>query len=185
MKKLLVLTALAAPALAFAHPGHGGGSFSAGLLHPVGGWDHLLAMLAVGLWAASFEGKARWLVPASFVGVMVLGCAAGAGGINVPLTEQGIAASVLVFGLAAAWLKRVPAPAAVALAGIFALFHGAAHGVESGGHDALGFAAGFILSTALLHAAGYFGGKALLGSVWPVRIAGSLIGLAGLGLLAA
>ena len=108
MKKLLATLLFAAPALALAHPGHESSGLMAGLWHPIGGWDHLLAMLAVGLWAASFSGKARWLIPASFVGVMALGFVFGANGGEMPMMEQGIAASVLVLGLAAAWAKRVP-----------------------------------------------------------------------------
>ncbi|MDO5640504.1 MAG: HupE/UreJ family protein [Neisseria sp.] len=184
MKKLLPLLILAAaPAAAFAHPGHADSGFLSGALHPVGGLDHILAMLAVGLWAASFGGKARWAVPASFVGVMALGFVFGANGGSMPMLEQGIAASVLVIGLAAAWAKRIPALAAAAIVGAFALFHGVAHGLEMHGASAAAYAAGFILSTALLHAAGFFTGTALAKNVWLNRAVGSAIGIAGLGLL--
>ena len=183
MKKLLATLLFAAPALALAHPGHESSGLMAGLWHPIGGWDHLLAMLAVGLWAASFSGKARWLIPASFVGVMALGFVFGANGGEVPMMEQGIAASVLVLGLAAAWVKRVPVAFAALMVGGFALFHGVAHGSELGAHGALSFTAGFMIATAALHAAGFGIGWALNKNVWLLRAAGSAIGLAGLGML--
>ncbi|UOO82076.1 HupE/UreJ family protein [Uruburuella testudinis] len=184
MKKLLTSIALAAaPALALAHPGHADSGFLSGALHPVGGLDHILAMLAVGLWAASFAGKARWAIPASFVAVMTLGFALGAQGFELPLLEAGIAASVLVIGLAAAWAGRIPAAAAAAVVGAFALFHGVAHGAEMHGTSAAAYAAGFILTTALLHAAGFFAGTALGKNVWLNRAVGSAIGMVGLGLL--
>jgi urease accessory protein len=150
---------LALPALAHAHPGHEGHeltwSFNGGFAHPLSGWDHLLAMIAVGLWAAQLGGRARWLVPAAFVGVMTLGAIAGQAGLMIPGLEQGIAASVLVFGLLIAAAVRLPVAAGMALVGVFAIFHGLAHGAElpatAGG---LSYGAGFIAATALLHAAG-------------------------------
>lgn len=186
MKKSLSLIALSIlPAAAYAHPGHSGSSLLSGLAHPVGGLDHILAMLAVGLWAAAFHGKARWIVPASFIAMMVIGFAFGSNGGEIPFTEQGIAASVLVIGLAAAWARRIPSSAAAVLAGLFALFHGAAHGAEMHGASVPAYAAGFLLSTAVLHAAGYFAGTALSRSIWLNRALGTLIGAAGLGLLLA
>ncbi|WP_373795344.1 HupE/UreJ family protein [Neisseria dentiae] len=183
MKKLFALIALAAPALASAHPGHGDSGLLNGLLHPITGLDHILAMLAVGLWAASFSGKARWAIPAAFVAMMAAGFAFGAGGGEMPMMEQGIAASVLVIGLAAAWVQRIPA-AAAAVVGAFALFHGVAHGAELHGHAAW-FAFGFVLSTAALHAAGFLIGTALQKNLWINRIVGTAIGAVGLSLLLA
>ncbi len=183
MKKLLATLLFAAPALALAHPGHESSGLLAGVWHPLGGWDHLLAMLAVGLWAASFSGKARWLIPASFVGVMALGFVFGANGGELPMMEQGIAASVLVLGLAAAWAKRLPAAFAAAMVGVFALFHGVAHGAELGTYGAAGFAVGFIAATAALHAAGFGIGSVLNKNVWLLRAAGTAIGVAGFGML--
>lgn len=184
MKKLLPLLILTtAPALAFAHPGHADSGFLSGALHPVGGLDHILAMLAAGLWAASFGGKARWAVPAGFVGVMALGFVFGANGGTIPMLEQGIAASVLVIGLAAAWAKQLPAAAAAVVVGAFALFHGVAHGAEMHGASAAAYAAGFVLTTALLHAVGFFAGTALGQHRGWLRLSGSLIGLTGLAML--
>ena len=185
MKKLLATFFFAAPALALAHTGHDHSGFLSGALHPVGGLDHILAMLAVGLWAASFGGKARWVIPASFVGAMAVGFLLGAQGFELPLLEAGIAASVLVIGLAAAWAKQLPAAAAAIIVGAFALFHGVAHGAEMGDGSAAAYAAGFVLTTVLLHAAGFFAGSRLGKNVWLSRTIGSAIGIAGLGLLLA
>ena len=151
--------ALLFPALAQAHPGHEGHDltwdFSAGLAHPLTGVDHILAMVAVGLWAAQLGGRARWLVPAAFVTVMALGGALGRAGVNVPSVEQGIAASVLVLGLLIAAAVRLPVAAGMALVGVFAVFHGFAHGAEmpvtAGG---LIYGAGLVAATVLLHVAG-------------------------------
>lgn len=155
---LLLLAVL--PLAASAHPGHEGGhdfgwDFSGGFLHPLSGLDHLLAMIAVGLWAAQLGGQARWLVPAAFVGVMALGAACGHGGMAFAGLEQGIAASVLVLGLLVATAVRLPLAAGMSLVSLFALFHGMAHGAEmpatAGG---LEFGLGFVAATVLLHAAG-------------------------------
>lgn len=147
---------LAMSSAALAHTGVGEVSgFAAGFWHPLGGLDHLLAMLAVGLWAAQIGGKATWQIPCAFVGVMVLGSVAGMIGLHVPMVEQGILASVLVLGALVAVALRCPAPVCAALAGLFALFHGHAHGTEMPlGAGALAYVAGFSLATALLHGAG-------------------------------
>jgi urease accessory protein len=141
---------------AAAHPGHADANgFARGFMHPIGGLDHVLAMVAVGLYAALLGGRALWLVPATFVGVMALGGAAGAAGYSLPYTEIGIALSVVVLGLAVALRISVPTLAAMALAGVLAVFHGHAHGAEMpqnlSGYE---YAAGFMLATALLHCAG-------------------------------
>jgi urease accessory protein len=149
----------ALPVLVQAHPGHEGHDvtwdFAGGFAHPLSGWDHLLAMIAVGLWAAQLGGRARWLVPAAFVGVMALGAALARTGVPMPGVEQGIAASVLALGLLIAAAVRLPLAAGMALVGLFAIFHGLAHGAEmpatTGG---LAYGAGFVAATALLHAAG-------------------------------
>lgn len=182
MKKILALS-LFTPALAFAHPGHLSEGWLAGILHPLSGWDHLLAMLAVGLWAVTFQGKARWLIPVTFVAVMIVGFIAGSQGIEIPMMEQGIAASVLVLGLAAAWLKKVPVTAAMILVALFACFHGVAHGAEMGEHGALSYAFGFIMATFALHASGFILGTMMNKQQWLLRLSGSLIGLIGLGML--
>lgn len=164
-RRLLALGAvLAVVPWAGAHPGHDGHDltwdFSTGAAHPLSGVDHLLAMIAVGLWAAQLGGRARWLVPLAFVGVMSLGAAFGHAGLTLPGSEQGIAASVLVLGLLIAAAVRLPAAAGMALVGVFALFHGLAHGAAmpaaSGG---LTYGAGFIAATALLHLVGIGAGQ--------------------------
>ncbi|WP_367482783.1 HupE/UreJ family protein [Snodgrassella alvi] len=182
MKKIFALLLLT-PAFAFAHPGHLTEGWMAGVQHPFSGWDHLLAMVAVGLWAATFQGKARWLIPVTFVSVMTAGFVMGAQDIRMPMLEQGIAASVLVLGLAAAWLKKVPAGAAMLLVGLFALFHGIAHGAEMGSHGAFSYACGFIIATAALHAIGFALGTVMSKHQWVLRFTGSVIGLIGFGML--
>lgn len=144
---------LALPGIAQAHTGHGdAGGFVHGFVHPFGGFDHVLAMVAVGLYAALLGGRALWLVPATFVVVMVLG---GVAGHALPYTEIAIALSVIVLGSALALRLSVPTFAAMALAGAFAVFHGYAHGAEMPQDaSALACAAGFMLATALLHGAG-------------------------------
>lgn len=141
-----------------AHTGHGHGmlvGFGAGFLHPLGGIDHLLAMLAVGVWAAQQGGRAVWLVPLAFVGTMAVGGVIGLLGAAVGGTETVIVASVLVLGAVVAAATKPPLWIAVPLVGAFALFHGLAHGRElPEAADAAGYAAGFIAATALLHAAG-------------------------------
>jgi urease accessory protein len=124
-------------------------------MHPVGALDHVLAMIAVGLYAALLGGRALWLVPASFIGMTAIGGALGIAGLGPPHTEIGIALSVIVLGLAVALRLSLPTRAAMALVGVFAVFHGYAHGAEMP-PDASGlrYAAGFLLATALLHGAG-------------------------------
>jgi urease accessory protein len=182
---LLSLTAAAS-----AHTGLGNAhGFVHGFMHPVGGLDHVLAMVAVGLYAALLGGRALWLVPASFVGVMAIGGALGIAGINVPYVEIGIALSIVVLGLAVALRLGVPTLAAMALVGFFAIFHGHAHGAEMP-QDASGYsyAAGFMLATALLHAAGVALGLiaarlTALGGSRLTRAAGGAMALAGVAIL--
>jgi len=145
---------LSGASVAAAHPGHGPlTGFASGLAHPLGGWDHLLAMLAVGLWAAQL--RAPRLVPAVFLSLVAVG--AGAGHLFGAWSglEQGLAASVLVLGLLVARTVRPPVAVAAVIVGIFAVFHGLAHGAEmpvsAGG---LAYGAGFLAATAALLAAG-------------------------------
>ncbi|MDE9363693.1 HupE/UreJ family protein, partial [Pseudomonas aeruginosa] len=107
-KLLAALALLAAPALAFAHPGHGEHGLVAGLAHPLTGLDHLLAMFAVGLWAAQQQGAARLALPCTFVGTMLVGGLLGFEGLQLPFMETGIAASVLALGLCVALAVRPP-----------------------------------------------------------------------------
>jgi urease accessory protein len=177
---------LALPALAQAHTGHGDTSgFSHGFLHPVNGLDHVLAMLAIGLWAAQIGGRALWAVPATFVSVMALGGALGAAGVAIPFVEPGIVASVLVLGLLIAFAVRVPLAASVPLVGLFAIFHGYAHGAEMPiTASGLEYGLGFLLATAGLHALGIGLGLAIARfSAAPlVRFAGGAIAAAGIAL---
>ncbi len=183
-----VLLSLSGAALA--HTGHGDASgFAQGLSHPLGGLDHLLAMVAVGLYAALLGGRALWCVPATFVAVMALGGAAGAAGYALPYVEIVIALSVVVLGLAVALRLGLPTVAAMALVGSFAVFHGHAHGAEMPqGASGLAYATGFLLTTALLHAAGIaLGfGIARLGDLAgrrAVQAAGGAVAVAGLVIL--
>lgn len=148
----LVFALAAAPALA--HPDHGAASLASGLAHPLGGLDHLLAMLAVGLFAARQPGDARWMLPTGFVLAMLAGAGLGALGLALPAVEAGIAASLLVLGLLVALAARLPLTASLALVAAFALFHGHAHHAEMGDATLLGYSLGFALASATLHAAG-------------------------------
>jgi len=159
LRSALVAAALVVPVLARAHPGHDGHDFGwdfgTGFTHPLLGWDHLAAMLAVGLWAAQLGGRARWLVPAAFVAVMILGATLAQTGLVIPGIEQTIAASVLVLGLLIATTAKLPVGAGMALVGLFAAFHGFAHGSEMPATaGALNYGAGFVVATILIHAAG-------------------------------
>jgi urease accessory protein len=178
------------PGAALAHPGHDAGGFAHGVMHPLGGLDHVLAMVAVGLYAALLGGRALWLVPATFVGVMAIGGAVGAAGYPLPYTEIGIALSVIVLGLAVALRASLPTLAAMALVGLFAIFHGHAHGAEMPADAAaVSYATGFMLATALLHGAGIAiglaAGRLAERGGWRVaQVAGGAIALAGVALLA-
>lgn len=192
------LTPLAAAALlltagpAFAHVGVGPvDTFNRGFLHPLGGIDHILAMVAVGLFAVNLGGAALWLVPSAFVGTMIFGGALGYYGWPLPMVEAGIGLSVVVMGLAIAFGVRLPTIGAMALVGLFALFHGHAHGTEGIGLGIsfLPYAAGFVIATASLHSAGVALGFGLdrLGTTRALmlkRVSGSMGALAGVSLLA-
>lgn len=147
--------AMLAVGTAHAHPGHETASFFSGFGHPLGGLDHLLAMLAVGLFAARQRGTARWALPAAFVLAMLAGAGLSAVGLDLPAVEAGIAASVLVFGLLIAFMVRLPLAVSLPLVGAFALFHGHAHHAEMGEGTLAAYALGFALATALLHGLGY------------------------------
>ncbi|PMZ78498.1 HupE/UreJ family protein [Pseudomonas sp. FW305-70] len=180
------LALLLTPALALAHPGHGDNGLIAGISHPLGGLDHLLAMLAVGLWAAQQQGAARWVLPCTFVGTLLIGGVLGFEGMNLPALESGIAASVLALGLAVALAVRPPLVMAVGATALFALFHGVAHGLELPDMSSpWTFAAGFVAATAVLHAAGYALVRTLPLAAAPlVRLAGAASAATGVWLLA-
>ena len=183
-------TAIASPAFAQFNPAGpagpaGPGDFLAGFSHPLVGLDHILAMIAVGLWAAMLGGRALLAVPAAFVGTMIAGFALATTGVALPLVEPMVAASVVVLGLVVAMAVRLPATAGALLVGAFALFHGHAHGVELGAAAVLPYLAGFAVATALLHGAGigsgYLFGAGGKGGI-VARIAGGLTAALGVGL---
>ena len=174
--------AIAAPA--FAHTGGGlAGGFAGGFTHPLLGLDHIAAMLAVGLWGAFLGMPAMLILPVVFPLVMALGGVLGILGIPLPGIEIGIAVSAVVLGLMVALAAKPNLWIAALLVGIFAIFHGHAHGAElPEGADAVAYSHGFVIATGLLHLAGI--GFGLLAQ-WPagriaVRAAGSLIAIAGL-----
>ena len=153
---LAALLFLAAVMPAYAHVGAGTtSSLAAGFMHPLSGLDHLTVMFAVGLWAAMKGGRAVWAWPLAFVGVMLAGSALGMLHVPVPIVEPGILASVVVLGLLVALAVDLPVSAGVAIIGLFAFFHGHAHGAEvpenAGG---LEYMMGFAAATALLHTIG-------------------------------
>lgn len=187
MKKLVPAVLLAAAAVpAFAHPGHDTTTLAAGLVHPLG-LDHLLAMVAVGLWsAAAFGGARRLAGPALFMAALLAGAVAGAAGWGHALVEPAIAASVVVLGVMLAFARRLPAAAGLVLVAVAGSLHGLAHGAElpaAGGFAA--YAAGFLAATALLHGVGLAAAPRLLALpavVWRTLSGG--VALAGLMLLA-
>jgi len=181
---------LLAATAAQAHTGGGDAiGFVHGFTHPIGGVDHVLAMVAVGLFAAHLGGRALWLVPLAFVAMMGVGGAFGMAGANLPFVEIGIGLSVVVLGIAVAVGFRLPTAGAMALVGFFAIFHGHAHGAEMPATaSALEYGLGFILATAALHASG-IGLGLLIGRLRDAdgdrirRVTGSAMALAGIGIL--
>ena len=172
------------PALAQAHvlPGQSSG-LASGLTHPITGLDHLLAMIAVGLWAAQRGERALWIAPLTFVSVMAIGGALGMAGMSVPFVQGGILASVLVLGVLIAAAVRLPMAASVAVLALFALFHGHAHGTEMAqSASSVIYGLGFVLSTAGLHGIGIALGLAARqnGQGLAVRYAGGAIAVCGL-----
>lgn len=215
---LAATAAVLASAPALAHPGHDvasvGASLASGLLHPLTGADHLLAMVAVGVWSALAVGTAGAFgsigsigsvgargavragsgvlrVPLTFVALMLVGAALGLAGVGLPAVEPMIAASLLVVGLLVALRAPLPAGAAMALVGGFALFHGYAHGAElpasAGALPAvLAYVGGFAVATMALHLAGIAAGTLLRRHApWLARAAGAGVALYGVGLMVA
>jgi len=188
---LLVLALVANPVFAHVSPiEHSHSSFGAGFTHPFMGGDHILAMVAIGLWAAMLGGRALWTVPTAFVGVMVLGFVSALLGMPLPFVEPVILASVVVLGLAIAFALPVSPLVGAVIAGFFAFFHGHAHGGEMGGAAFLTYGAGFVLATMLLHALGIGlglgAGRMLTGPAGrlSMRVAGGATALGGLLMMA-
>jgi urease accessory protein len=183
ISKMLMMTALVS-GVAMAHTGvERTTGFGEGLLHPVGGADHLLAMVAVGLWAAQMGGRAMWSFPLAFVGVMILGGIAGFAGVPVPFVEEGILVSVLILGVLIAGALRFPVVASALMVGGLAIFHGHSHGAELPASVGAGsYTIGFALATALLHLAGLGLGLLLqrMNLRPAVRFAGGAVALCGL-----
>lgn len=169
------------PGTLMAHPDHDGAhGFLHGLEHPLTGLDHLLVMVAIGLWAVQIGGRAVWSVPLAFLGVMALGGILGMAGVAVPFMEGGILLSVFLIGVLLAAALRPPLAIGMLVAGLFAFFHGNAHGVEMPA-NAGGFvyAIGFLIATAFLHAVGIGLGLGLgkISSPVLVRALGGLVAL--------
>lgn len=178
---LAVLAALAFPSLAWAHAGDGHG-FVAGVSHPLSGLDHLAAAAAVGIWGGCLGGRARWVLPAAFVVAMGVGIFAGAGFASI-LVETVIAISLIGLGLFLALNTRLDVRIAATLVACAGLAHGAAHAAEA--DPALpAFAAGALLTTAILHGLGVLSAVAARTSfAIPLRVAGGVMALFGLGLV--
>ncbi len=184
----LALAALATlPALASAHTGADAGThhgFMAGLIHPFTGLDHLAAMLAVGIWSA-LAMRPVWAAPGAFVALLAVGAVAGFSLTGIPMVEPMIAASLLACGLLVAWRQRLPMALGLGLVGLFAFFHGAAHGMELAGDGRWAALAGMVLGTAALHAAGIAIGRFGLARHRLLQQAtGAAIGLLGVVMLA-
>ena len=153
-----------------------------GLAHPLAGIDHILAMIAVGVWAAQLGGRAVWTVPLAFVAAMALAALAGAGGAAIPLVEPALAFSVIALGAAVALRVRIPIAMVAALTAAFGLVHGYAHGVEIPVADnAFGYGIGFVAATLFLHACGIALGRAGRGRL-AERLGGAAIAVAGVAL---
>ena len=181
------LAAVLVPAAAFAHTGIGahGAPFISGLLHPFLGADHMLAMVAIGLFAALTGGRAIWAYPATFLTGMVAGGLLGFAAVPVPMVEPTILASGLVLGTAAALALKIPLEIACPVIGVFGLAHGYAHGLEGPDLGGAAYAVGFVISTAALHVLGLATGLAAgrLGQPVFTRALGGLTGLAALALV--
>jgi urease accessory protein len=183
---ILIASALSlwASGPALAHPGHLELGFAAGLVHPFSGLDHMLAMTAVGLFAAIKGGKAMLVWPLGFVFAMLVGYGWGVTHPGLALAEPAILASVIVLGVLVASLARAPFSAGLALIAVFGLAHGYAHGSEAPAGGGLSFPLGFALSTAVLHAAGLAVGAIGLRTRRPVvvRALGAAVALGGVAL---
>lgn len=184
---LLALVMLAGMPAAHAHMGDGAvGGFSAGFMHPILGWDHVIAMVAVGLWGAFLGAPALWVLPVVFPLVMAFGGALGVMGVPLPGVETGIAVSAIALGGMVAGAVKPPIWVAAVIVGSFAIFHGHAHGTElPQAADPVAFSLGFVIATGLLHLCGIALG---LLTRWPagvtaIRVLGAAIAVGGFGFL--
>ena len=190
---LVLVLLFAGTAPLFAHSGGTGAGFLSGLSHPVGGLDHILAMVAVGLWGSQLGKPAIWLLPIAFPLMMACGAALGLMGYPLPGVEVGIALSAVVLGLMVLLEARPPLVVSLLLVACFAIFHGHAHGTElPPGQSGLLYSVGFVLATGLLHALGigigtihvFDKGRLILRSAGAIVLAGGLFFLGqGTGLL--
>lgn len=160
--KIFAATILAGvSSAALAHPGHNVSGLAAGLMHPFSGLDHLLAMVAVGLWAAQSGSRKVWLLPVTFMTMLAAGAGLAMQWQALPMVEAGIATSVLALGLLVALSMQLPAALAVGVTALFGLLHGYAHGLELPESAApVSYALGFLAATAVLHASGIVVGVA-------------------------
>lgn len=181
---LTILSILLLPSAAMAHTGIAATTgFLQGFSHPFGGLDHLLAMLAVGLWASQTGGRALWMVPTTFVVVMMFGGMLGLSGLQIPFIEVGILLSILVLGTLIAGAFKFPVIFSAVIVAIFALFHGHAHGTEMPElSTAISYIIGFSIATFILHALGLVLGRLLQKSNLEkiARFAGAAIAFSGL-----
>jgi urease accessory protein len=183
----LLLSSLVWPAVAFAHT-RGGEVFGfvSGFEHPISGLDHVVAMIAVGLWGAQLGAPAMWLLPVTFPMVMAFGGMLGLMGVALPGIEVGIAVSAIALGFAVFREARPSLWIAALVVGVFAIFHGNAHGTElPPGANGILYSIGFVIATGLLHATGIGMG---LAHRWPagrtaLRAAGAAVALAGVAFL--
>jgi urease accessory protein len=190
LPRTLAAVLMLAPTTAFAHTGAGyAHGFADGFAHPLDGLDHMLAMVTVGVLAWQLGGRAIWLLPASFLSLMALGGTCGVAGEALPWVELGVAASVIILGTMVALGVKAPIAMAMGIVGLFAIFHGYAHGAAMP-PDASGgaYAAGFMLATAFFHVAGIALGF-LIGRAGDsygrlaYRLGGASVALAGFGIL--
>lgn len=182
MKKFAALLALLlVTTTAHAHSGHGAHGFLSGLAHPFNGWDHLLAMLCVGLWAGRQTHGKAWSIPLAFAGVLTAGLGVGLMGLGAGVAEAGIALSLLVLGLMLTGAVRLPLTAAYGLVAVFALFHGAAHGAEiPAGAGVVPFTVGMLVATLALHFSAFAAARATRRGAWLWRAAGVLVSALGM-----
>ncbi len=160
-KLAIAATLFTIPTLSMAHTGMESTGLVSGLLHPLTGFDHLLAMIAVGLWAARMGGKALWALPITFVGLMILGAGLAIGTVNIPFVEPVILVSVISLGALVAFDIKMPVLAGTVLVALFGMMHGQAHGLEIAGATNTTYILGFATVTMALHLSGIALGKKL------------------------